>query len=163
MKSPVSINKGMSYIAFLRVFAQSSIWHFRLSHPSVQVLKLLKYNFHLPIKGSLIYGFVYVSCQMDKSKYLPFPSSTRVTKVSLELVHFYLWTSHVSSLNDYRYYVIFINNYTWFSWIYPLHRKLVTTFTYFVKFKCIAENYLNSKIKSLQTDGGGEFISNDFR
>lgn len=71
-------------------------------------------------------------------------------------------SSPVPSINGYRYYVVFIDNYSRFSWIYPMHHKS-ETFECFVKFKCLAENLLSKKIKSFQSDGGGEFTSNQFK
>ena len=53
-------------------------------------------------------------------------------------------------------------NYLRFSWIYPLHNKL-DTIACFVKFKSLVENLLSMKIKTFQSDGGGEFTSNQFK
>jgi len=36
-------------------------------------------------------------------------------------------------------------------------------FVCFLKFKCLVENLLSRKIKQLQTDGGGEFTSSQFK
>jgi hypothetical protein len=43
-----------------------------------------------------------------------------------------------------------------------LHKKS-NTFECFVKFKCLVENLLSKKIKAFQSDGGGEFTSNQFK
>jgi hypothetical protein len=73
------------------------------------------------------------------------------------VVHSDLWgSSLITSKNDFRYYVHFVDEYSKFSWIYFLHTKdeIVDVFT---KFKCQVENLFSSSIKILQTDGGTKF------
>jgi len=73
-----------------------------------------------------------------------------------------LWSSPVVSNDGYLYYVLFIDNFSRFSWIYPLHHKS-ETFACFVKFKCLVENLISKKIKAFQSNGGGDFTSNQFK
>jgi hypothetical protein len=105
---------------------------------------------------------MYEPCQVAKSKCLPFSDSNNVTSQPLEIIRSDLWSSPIPSLNKCRYYVVFIDNYSRFSWIYPLHKKS-DTFACFVKFKSLVENLLSMKIKTFQFDGGGEFTSNQFK
>lgn len=42
-------------------------------------------------------------------------------------------------------------------WVYPLACKSDALFV-FTRFQCLVKNYFNCAIKSVQTDGGGEFI-----
>jgi hypothetical protein len=58
--------------------------------------------------------------------------------------------------------IVFIDNHSRFTWIYPLNHKS-EIFACFVKFKSLTENLLSKKIKSFQSDGGGEFTSNLFK
>lgn len=46
--------------------------------------------------------------------------------------------------------------------VYPLFVKS-QTFSVFLKFKNYVENQLSHKIKALQTDGDGEFMSKQFQ
>ena len=144
------------------MIATSSIWHARLGHPSSKIIQLLKSQFSLPIKGSINHDVICESCQLAKGKCLPFSVSSRVSKCPLELIHSDVWCSPISSLSGCRYYVIFIDNFSRFSWMFPLYHKS-DTFNAFVKFKCYVENQLSTKIKALQSEGGGEFISNQFK
>lgn len=83
--------------------------------------------------------------------------STSSTLAPLELVHSDLWDpASITSTNSFRYYVVFIDDFTRFLWIYFLHSKdeLVPTFT---RFKTQVKNLLNSTIKTLRTDNGTEF------
>lgn len=55
-----------------------------------------------------------------------------------------------------------MDDYSRFSWIYPFHNKS-ETFDTFVKFKLLVENKFSTKIKQLQSNGGGEFTSLQFQ
>lgn len=78
-------------------------------------------------------------------------------------IHNDVWgPSPVVSIEGFRYYVSFINEATRFVWLFPLMNKS-EVFGAFVKFYAYVENHFNAKIKILQSDGGGEFISNNFK
>uniref|UniRef100_A0A2N9ISJ0 Integrase catalytic domain-containing protein n=1 Tax=Fagus sylvatica TaxID=28930 RepID=A0A2N9ISJ0_FAGSY len=80
----------------------------------------------------------------------------------LELIHSDVWgPAPVNSSNGYRYYLLFVDDYSRFSWLYLLKHKsdVLTTFTH---FKNTIENQLSKKIKFLRTDCGGEYTSNEF-
>ena len=80
----------------------------------------------------------------------------------MERVHCDLWgPSHVSSIQGFRFYVVFIDHYTRFSWFYPLRNKS-DFYEIFLKFQALAQNICQEKICTFQCDGGGEFISHKF-
>ena len=56
-----------------------------------------------------------------------------------------------------KYYVIFVDDYTRFTWLFFLKHKS-EVFTVFLHFKVFVENQFKSKIKILRTDGGGEYM-----
>jgi hypothetical protein len=157
-----SINKTRKVVAFLGVTATSVIWHRQLGHLAPHILNKLRQSAQLSITGSLAHDSLCEPCQVAKSKCLPIFESNNITAAHLEIIHSDLWSSHVVSNDGYRYYVLFINNFSRFSWIYPLHHKF-ETFACFVQFKCLVENLLSKKIKAFQFDGGGEFTSNQFK
>jgi hypothetical protein len=68
----------------------------------------------------------------------------------------------VQSISGYKCYVIFVDDWSRFTWIYPLPYKS-KVFENFVKFKLLFGNQFSSKIKQFQSDGGGEFTSNNFQ
>lgn len=96
-----------------------------------------------------------------KSKKLPFSSSTHISTKLLQLIHTDVWTSPVQSVSGYKYHVVFIDDFSRFTWIYPLYTKFAV-FDHFVKFKLLVENQFSTTIKQLQSDGGGEFNSLQF-
>lgn len=64
------------------------------------------------------------------------------------------------SVQGFRYYAVFIDNYSRFFWLYPL--KLKSDFLYIFKvFQALVENQFQNKIKSFQS-GRGEFTSHSF-
>jgi hypothetical protein len=58
--------------------------------------------------------------------------------------------------------MVFIDDWSRFTWIYPLHRKS-EVFENFIKFKLLVENQFFTKIIQIQSDGGGEYTSTQFQ
>ena len=58
--------------------------------------------------------------------------------------------------------MLFVDHYTRFTWVYFLQHKS-EVFSVFVKFKSMAETQFSSKLKTLRSDGGGEYISKEFK
>lgn len=154
-------HKSQILTALLGVKAPVSVWHSRLGHPSSPVVRQILKKHQLPFVGSLQNKEVCESCQLAKSKQLPFSLSSRVSSAPLQLVHTDVWCSPVVSFSGFRYYVIFIDDFSRYSWLYPLHIKS-DVFISFKKFKALVENQFSSRIKTLQSDGGGEFTSLQF-
>jgi hypothetical protein len=63
------------------------------------------------------------------------------------------------SINGFSYYVIFIDHYSKYVWLYlyPMKRKYAVSHI-FLTFKTLVENKLNSKIKTLYSNNEGEYI-----
>lgn len=158
-----NLPRAKTSTAFLGIKTSSLMCHFRLGHPSFDVvnravcdkqLLISSYNFNKAV--------VCVSCQLGKSKKLPFQCSSRISVNPLELIHTDIWTSPVHSVSGLKYYVIFIDDCSWFSWIYPLQLKF-EVLTKFIQFKLLVENQFFTKIKQVQSDGEGEYTSHHFQ
>lgn len=65
------------------------------------------------------------------------------------------------SVQGYRYYISFVDEYSRFIWIFPMNNKS-QAFDIFVKFYAFILNQFNATIKCLQSDVGGEFLSKTF-
>jgi hypothetical protein len=61
------------------------------------------------------------------------------------------------SKNNKRYYLCIVDDFSRYSWLFPLSAKS-DVFSTFVTFRTLVENFFNLPIKSVQSDGGGEFI-----
>ena len=64
------------------------------------------------------------ACQQGKLHKFHFSTSEIKTKQPLELIHTNLWgPASVMSMNGYKYYILFVDDYTQYSWIFPLVLK----------------------------------------
>jgi len=89
---------------------------------------------------------------------LPFSISITTTICNpLDLIYSLVWgPSPTISINGNRYYVSFVDAFSRFTWIYPIQSKS-DVMPIFLKFQLMVECLLNAKIKSVQTDWGGEY------
>ena len=91
-----------------------------------------------------------------------FPTSTRISTAPLELIHSDLHGPlPVPSPEGFRYWITFIDDKTKLHGVMFLRQKS-DSFEAFKTFKAYAENQLNAKIKALQDDKGGEYMSAAF-
>uniref|UniRef100_A0A2N9E312 Integrase catalytic domain-containing protein n=1 Tax=Fagus sylvatica TaxID=28930 RepID=A0A2N9E312_FAGSY len=105
------------------------------------------------------------SSPISKGKHhqLPFNDSVSITTRPLELVHTDVWgPAPVTSCNGTRYYVSFIDDFTRFTWFFPLKYKSQVLDS-FKHFKSTMENILDCKIKLLRSDCGGEYSKSEFQ
>lgn len=131
------------------------LWHHRVGHPRDVVLKSVMSFLDSPLDFS---KFDVVShckhCISGKMHH----HSTK----PLELIHSDVWgPALITSVNGFRYYLVLIDDFTKFAWVYLLKHKS-NVFDVFKYFKATTENQLDSKIKILRTDWGGEFNSKTF-
>ena len=69
---------------------------------------------------------------------------------------------HKESLNGSKYFILFVNDYSTFCWVYFLKSK-ANVFAEFVRFKTTVELETGNKLKMLRFDNGGEFTSRKFK
>lgn len=94
---------------------------------------------------------------MAKSHQLPFSSSISTTSFPLEIVHSDVWgPSPITSCKGFRYYIILVDDFSRFTWIYFMANKSDVA-QIFSRFKAQVENLFNSTITILRTDGGTEY------
>ncbi|KAF7773639.1 hypothetical protein Agabi119p4_5806 [Agaricus bisporus var. burnettii] len=93
---------------------------------------------------------------------LPFPSSLNHNRSPLELVHSDLHGPlPVASRSGYKYWITFIDDATRFRAVYLLKAKS-EAFEAFKVYKSWAETQLGVKLRALQDDKGGEYMSKAF-
>jgi len=128
-------------------------WHHILGHPADRIMRHLLPSYK--IKSHLE---PCISCNSVKSHKLPFSVSSITTKKPLELIYTDVWgPSHIKSIDGFSYYLVFVDHFTKYVWLYPLRNKSDVS-TLFPTFKNLVENYFNNKIISLYSDNGGEFL-----
>ncbi|KAJ3489457.1 hypothetical protein NLJ89_g11528 [Agrocybe chaxingu] len=142
-----------------------NLWHRRFAHHSYADVKKM-------IQEGLVTGLVLDNqqqpdpicepCLAGKMHSNPFPSSPSHSLQPLELIHTDLHGPlPVASREGYHYWITFIDDCTRFRAIMMLKKKS-DAFNAFRLYKAYAENQLGCKIKSMQDDKGGEYMSTAF-
>jgi hypothetical protein len=145
-------------LAFVGELAPLDCWHCRLGHPSLCIVNQVVCAHHFVVVKNKTSG-ICPACRMGKSHELPFPFSPSVSQFPLELVFTDVWgPSPFYSINRNRYYVCFIDDFSKFIWLFPLATKSSVAST-FLQFQTHVEKLFDRKIKSIQSDWGGEFRS----
>ena len=133
-------------------------WHSRLGHPAFKIVSQIVSWFGLPIfpnKPELACS----ACLSAKSKQLPFSHSSNQIKAPLDLIYSdLLGSSPVCSRIVHKYYISFLDAYSRYTWLFPISQKN-DALPIFLQFQKYVERYFNLKIKTVQSDWGGEFRS----
>lgn len=132
-----------------------SVWHHRLDHPRLKTVNKIVSNHSLSVdnKSSI---FCH-ACKVSKSHKLSFSPSSTIYTEPLQLIVSDLWgPAPVLSRNGFRYYLLFMDACTRYTWVYPISYKS-DAFSIFVQFKTQIENLTGKKIKMFQTDNGTEY------
>jgi hypothetical protein len=132
-------------------------WHARLGHPSSQVVQSILFLNKIPY-SKLLDSSVCNACQLVKSHKLPYSLSTHRSTRPLELVFSDVWGPAPTFVGGYKYYISFIDDFSKFSWIYLLHNRSEVA-QIFLQFQAHVERLLETKIKFVQSDWGGEYQS----
>jgi transposase InsO family protein len=101
-------------------------------------------------------------CKLAKQTILPFPLSTSLSEATFELVHSDVWgPAPVDSYNHFKYFVIFIDDFSRTTRVYLLKGKN-EVFLCFKDFLNFIENQYNAKIKIFRSDNGTEYLNKNF-
>lgn len=89
-------------------------------------------------------------CPLGKSHRLPFALSSTIYKSPLELVIYdILGPSPIISNNQFRYYILFLDAYSHFNWIFPLNSNLMH-YNHFFILKQRLKIFSVTKLKSFK-------------
>lgn len=80
--------------------------------------------------------------KLQKHFRLAFSLSTTKTSRVFELIHFDLWHDHVTSTSGFKYYILFLNEFSHFLWVFPLRAKSKVYFVFFAIFIFMLKNNL---------------------
>ena len=138
--------------------ATLSLWHSRLGHPSSPILNTIISTFSLPVLSSSQKVLSCHDCLINKSHKLPFSQSTISSSRPLEYLFSDVWSSPILSHDNFKYYLIIIDHYTRYTWLYPLKQKSQVKET-FIAFKNLVENKFQAWIGTFYFDNGGEFLA----
>ncbi|PKU80692.1 Retrovirus-related Pol polyprotein from transposon TNT 1-94 [Dendrobium catenatum] len=132
-------------------------WHDRLGHPNRKILtRIASCNPALKIDCN----FSSCSwCNNAKHHKLSFNKTDHRSIAPLDLIHTDVWgPAPTVSNSGYTYYVIFVDDHTRFTWLFPMRHKSEVVHI-FTDFKTKVETLTSRKIKCLRTDGGGEYMN----
>jgi hypothetical protein len=119
----LSRSNARRHVVLIGIKTNADVWHSRLGHPNHQVLQFMLNRQQIPVLKSMSTQLLCTPCQLVKSRKLPFCDSSRVTSTPLELIHSDIWISSVSSSNGYKYYIIFVYDFSRYTWLIPLKHK----------------------------------------
>ena len=138
--------------------SKEKLWHRRYGHVGEQGLQKLASGRTVRKKSI---GFCE-TCVSGKHHRCPFEhSSSRATDL-LELVHSDVCGRMSNkSLGEGEYFLTFIDDKSRYTWVYILKSK-DQVFNCFLEWRAVVEKSSGKKIKTLRTDNGGEYTSNQF-
>ena len=138
-----------------------ALWHTRLGHASSSQVQQLASR---GLLGSLsTENFDCVSCQLGKQPVFPFNSSESISTDIFDLIHSdVLRLSSIYSIGGFRYFVVFVDDYTHYSWIFNMkhHLELLQVYSNFVK---IVETQFSKCIKIFRSDNALEYTQCAFQ
>ena len=156
-------NEPQALVAGVSNKASYELWHARLGHVSFDVISSLNKTGCLSLTSLLPKPDICTSCQLAKGQRLPFIHNEKRASSPLDLVHCDLWgPAPITSTDGYRYYVVFIDDHSRFTWFYPLKTKtgFYAVLPAFIK---LVQTQCSRKIKTFQSDGGSEFVNHTVR
>lgn len=115
-----------------------------LGHPDHQTFKFLVANNSISCnkKDSKL---LCHACQLGKHTGLSFDMSQTHAYFSFQVIHSDVWTSPLQSNGGIRYYVIFLDQFSHFLWVYLLRRKY-EVFSKFLHFHTYVKNLFHITI-----------------
>lgn len=138
-------NKSLSPVTFVGERVAPPVWHQHLGYPAFLILQHMASVQSLPFHCSLQYHDLCLSRSLGKSTWLPYQLSSFISTSPLEFMHSDIWTWPHYSIKGYKYYILFMNDFSKCCWIYLMIFKHVA-YDCFVKFKTHVENFPACKL-----------------
>ncbi|WVZ71910.1 LOW QUALITY PROTEIN: hypothetical protein U9M48_020441, partial [Paspalum notatum var. saurae] len=158
--APSSTSPSHSSSAAFATTASSMTWHHRLGHPGRDALAQLSCGAAITCPQTTDEHLCH-ACQLGRHVRLPFPTSSHASHI-FNLIHCDLWTSPVPSISGYKYYLVVLDDFSHYSWTFPLRFKS-EAFTTISDFFAWVSTQFGLTIKAVQCDNGREFDNNASR
>ncbi|GKA39546.1 ribonuclease H-like domain-containing protein, partial [Tanacetum coccineum] len=152
-------NKPETFIKCNNMICHSNtLWHYRLGHPSDQVLKALKDR--IDIRGNGDFAPCDI-CHEAKQTREPFPISDHKTTNLGDIVHLDVWGPYrITSREGYKYFLTVVDDFSRAVWLYLLKSKDEVTLNV-IEFYNYLKNQFNKTIKIFRSDNGIEFTNSN--
>ncbi|GJZ88595.1 zinc finger, CCHC-type containing protein [Tanacetum coccineum] len=139
----------------------SLLWHYRLGHISKKRIEKLQHDGLLNSIDIESLG-KYVSCLSGKMARKPYSHQVKRAKDLLGLIHTDVCGPfRIVSRQGASYFVTFTDDFSRYGYVYPLKHKH-EVFDSFKVFQKEVENQLGKTIKSLRSNRGDEYMSQEF-
>jgi hypothetical protein len=89
---------------------------------------------------------------------LPFSHSTSVTNTPFDLLHCDVWTSPVLSNSGFKYYLVLLDDFSYYCWSFSLCHKS-EVHHHMIEFIAYAQTQFGTMPKSFQADNGIKFVN----
>jgi hypothetical protein len=111
-----------SHVAHIASVFLLSLWHLCLGHVSIQKLRsLISSGFMSQVKHVSV---DCVSCQLAKQPALSFNNNDSFSHASFDLIHSNIWgPSPTATVGGSKYFVIFVDDFSRYTWIYLMHNR----------------------------------------
>ena len=163
----LDIDSSTSSTSKALVACSLDIWHQRLAHIDPSTIEKMSKNRTvngLELKREKEPSTLCTHCISGKGHRTPFTrqSNTKTSKL-LELIHSDVkGPIEIQSHGGSRYFITFIDDFSKWTTVYTMKEKS-ESFQCFKKFHKFAETHSGEKVKTLRTDNGGEYTSNEFQ
>lgn len=138
--------------------ADQLLWHSRLGHPSMKVMKHLFMDRHLSVSSDCSKCSI---CPLAKQTRLPFPLSMSRALGVFDLIHLDVWGPYKTPThNDFRFFLTIVDDHSRVCWVYLLRLKS-EVFPILRSFLMLIRTQFNKHVKRLRTDNGSEFFSTE--
>ncbi|GJS53252.1 retrovirus-related pol polyprotein from transposon TNT 1-94 [Tanacetum coccineum] len=142
--------------------SQAWLWHRRLSHLNFDTINLLSKNdivIGLP-KLKFVKDHLSSSCKLGKAKRKSFKTkTTSSSKRRLQLLHMDLCgPMRVESINEKKYVLVIIDDYSRYTWTHFLRSKDETP-EVLIEFLRLIQRGLHAQVRAVRTDKGTKFLN----
>lgn len=122
-------------------------WHSRLGHPCASTISTVLNTLKIPVKS---YAIAFCdACKLGKLHQMSFHSVVHLATAPFQIIHADVWgPSSTLSMDGYRYYLVIVDDYTRYTWIFPLKLKseVASVMCQFISF---VERQFSTKIKTI--------------
>ena len=161
---PIFLHLPSSRLSASVVSEQSTsslaLWHSRLGHPSIsRVKQLVSRDFLGSVSNK---SFDCMPCQFGKQTALPFNNSVSHALSSFDLIHSDVrGPSPISTPGESRYFVIFEDDFSRYTWIY-LFKNRYELYQIYRDFTKMIETRFSKPIKVFRSDNAQEYKAHEF-
>lgn len=100
-----------------------------LGHPGQHTLPSLSSIFSIPSSNNHVNKLVYDACQLGRHVRQPFANSNYKSSFPFQHIHCDLSTSPIASFTGFKYDIVILDDFTHYTWTYPLRNKFDVTST----------------------------------